>query len=227
MASKTGKKTSKRTPEATRRRPTGIQIGEANARGMILMGATRLFAERGTRAASVEDVLAASGISRRTFYRLYQSKEDILLALYRFGTDGLLDACRTAVSAEREPLRQLEACIDAHLNNARALGRLVFVLGGEAQRLESKLHARRMEVHDSLVLMLEQGLGAEHPVDPLLLRVLVLALEGVVRIILEDGDEGRHVTEAAIERARRVMYRMATATLVGTGPGVTELPTLP
>src|SRR5204863_4624 len=83
---------------------------------------------------TVEDLLAAAGVSRRTFYRLYQSKEDVAEALYHLGTEALLDACRQAVSRETEPLEQLQGCIDTHLRNAHDLGRLVFVLGGEAQR---------------------------------------------------------------------------------------------
>ncbi len=207
--------------------PSGVQLGEATARGLILRGAGVVFAELGVRGASVEDLLAAAGVSRRTFYRLYESKEDVAQALYYLGTEGLLDACRAAVSRETEPLKQLQGCIDAHLKNARDVGRLVFVLGGEAQRLESSLHARRMQVHEILVSMLHEGTPTRggRRVDPLLLRALVLALEGVTRIVLEEGDEGRHVTEASIERARRVMSRLASATLVGEGPGVTPLPT--
>lgn len=208
--------------------PSGVQLGEASARALVLRGAAMVFADRGVRAASVEDLLAAAGISRRTFYRLYESKEAVAEALYRLGTENLLDACRVAVSRETDPLRQLQGCIDAHLKNAHDVGRLVFVLGGEAQRLESSLHARRMEVHDVLVQMLHDGMSQRggKRVDPLLLRALVLSLEGVTRIVLEEGDEGRHVTDASIERARRVMSRLASATLVGEGPGVAPLPTL-
>jgi len=207
--------------------PSGVQLGEATARALVLRGAATVFADRGVRGASVEDLLAAAGVSRRTFYRLYESKEDVAQALYHLGTEGLLDSCRSAVTRETEPLRQLQGCIDAHLKNAHDHGRLVFVLGGEAQRLESSLHARRMQVHEILVEMLHEGTPTRggKRVDPLLLRALVLALEGVTRIILEEGDEGRHVTDASIERARRVMSRLASATLVGEGPGVVPLPT--
>ena len=123
-----------------------------------------------------------------------------------------------------DPLKQIQGCIDAHLRNARELGRLVFVLGGEAQRHESSLHARRMEVHDAIVALLQKGLKRAGSVDPLIARALLLALEGVTRIVLAEGDEGRNVTEAGIERARRVMARLATATLAGEGPGVEPLP---
>lgn len=204
--------------------PSGVQLGEATVRARILQGAASVFAERGVRLASVEDLLKASGISRRTFYRFYESKEDVMDALYRLGTEALLDSCRLAVAEETDPLRQIERCIDAHLNNARGLGRLVFVLGGEAQRHESSLHARRMEVHDELARLLG-GAHEQKRTDPLLFRALILALEGVTRITLQEGDEGRDVTDAGIERTKRVMMRLATGALAGEGPGVSPIPT--
>ncbi len=113
------------------------------------------------------------------------------------------------------------------LVTARDLGHLVWVLGGEAQHHESSLHARRMEVHAALASLL--AATADTPpgtdVDPLLYRALILALEGVTRIMLAEGDQGRRVTTASLERTRRVMLRIATATLAGQGTGVTPLPT--
>jgi AcrR family transcriptional regulator len=209
---------------------SGVQLGEESARALILQGAATVFAKRGVRAASVEDILKASGISRRTFYRFHQNKEDVLVALYRMGTDELLAACRAAVGKETDPLRQLQGCVDAHLRNASEFGRLIFVLGGEAQRHESPLHTRRMHVHGELVALLAASgaaqRGAVKRVDPLLYRGLLLSLEGVTRFVLEEGNEGREVTASGIERARRVMMRIASAAIAGEGAGVTKIPTL-
>jgi len=202
-----------------------VQLGEMIARAMILQGSARVFAEKGVGAASVADLLEGAGVSRRTFYRHFGSKEDVMVALYRMGTDALLEACSAAISEEKEPLRQLERCIDAHLRNAGQLGRLVFVLGGEAQRSESLLHARRIEVHDQLVTLLANS-AAGRNVDPLLFRALIVALEGITRTMLEEGDGGRNVTGAAIARIKRVMMRIGTAALAGKGPGLAPLPTV-
>jgi AcrR family transcriptional regulator len=204
----------------------GVQLGESAVRTMVLQGGATVFAEQGVRAASVEDILKAARISRRTFYRFFDGKEDVLMELYRLGTQGLLESCRLSLAEETDPLRQIERCIDAHLQSARALGRLVFVLGGEAQRHESALHARRMQVHEELADMLCKT-PATRRIDPLMFRAVILALEGVTRMVLAEGDEGRNVSEVAIKRARRTMMRLATATLAGEGPGVTKLPKLP
>lgn len=215
-----GKSNARKAPAPPKRGRSGVQLGEASARGMILQGGAIVFAERGVRAASVDDILKAAGVSRRTFYRLYQGKEDVVEALYRIGTDALLDACAAAIARESDPLRQIQGCIDAHLRNARQLGRLVFVLGGEAQRQESSLHARRMEVQEAIVAQLQRGVKGGTVVDPLLLRAIVMTLEGVTRLVLAEGDEGRRVNDAGIERARAVMTRLATAGLSGEGAAI-------
>ena len=204
---------------------TGVQLGADVARNMIMFGATRVFATKGIRAASVEDLLAAGQVSRRTFYRFFKSKDDVALAMYTLGTSSLIEACRRAISADADLLTQLERFVQIHLTNAQSMGRLIFVLGGEAHRQESPLHARRMEVHDVLAQMI-----CEHPtaakVDPLLVRTLLFAVEAMVRSILQDGDEGRRVTADSIARARKVLMRIVSATVEGTGPRVTPLPTI-
>ena len=209
------------------RRKPGAQLGEDVARSMIIAGAARVFAAKGIRAASVEDLLAAASVSRRTFYRLFESKDDVALALYRFGTANLIENWRGAIESSSDPLEQFARCIDVHLKNAASVGRLVFVLGGEATRQESPLHARRMEVHDVLVDLLRAAHPETARLDPLLVRTTLFALEAVTRQVLTDGDDGRHVTAAAIERARKVMVRFVTAGFAGTGAGVTPLPLAP
>lgn len=185
-----------------------------------------VFGEQGVRGAIVEDILQGAGVSRRTFYRLFGSKEEVALELYRIGTERLLEQCRIGISEERGFLRKIERCIDAHLLNARELPRMVYVLGGEAQRAESLLHPRRVEVHDALLDLALEAAG-ERDIDPLVFRALILTFEGLVRLVLEEGDEGRAVKEEALERARTIMSRMTSATLSGKGAGVTPLPKAP
>ena len=206
--------------------PSGVQLGEESGRALILQGAAAVFALRGARAASVEDILKASGVSRRTFYRFYQSKEDVMVALYQLGTEILVAGCRLAMKKETDPVQQILQGIEVHLRNAREAGRLVFVLGGEAHRQESPLHARRMEVHAQLADLFAAGAARDGKhADPLLYRALVLAMEGVTRLVLEEGDEGRNVSEASIDRARQVMALLATSALLGEAPGDAALPT--
>lgn len=196
-------------------RASGVQLGDTAARTRVLQGAAQVFAEVGVQAASVEDILKAAGVARRTFYRLYDNKEGVMVALYRMGTDSLLGACTIAVSEGKTPLDRVTGCIDAHLRNAREVGRLVFVLGGEAHRPESLLYVRRREVHDALITLFSTALSGRPATseDTLLFRALVLAIEGVTRFVLEAGDEGRDVTDESLTQAREAMVHLVRSTL--------------
>ncbi len=191
---------------------TGVQLGAATARSMVLRGAALALSSKGARMTSVEDILEASGVSRKTFYRFFASKDDVMFALYEAGTEALLAACRAALAHSQDPMERLERCIDAHLGNVRVFSRLIFVLGGEAQHHESPLHARRMWLHEELCALVSQGApGPEQ--DVWAVRGLILALEGLVRFALQQGDEGRSVSEQSFARVREAMLRLGGAQL--------------
>jgi hypothetical protein len=132
-----------------------------------------------------------------------------------------------AIASSSDPVEQFARCIDVHLRAAAMMGRLVFVLGGEASRQESPLHTRRMEVHDQLVEMLRAASPDIARLDSLMVRTTIFALEAITRQVLTDGDEGRKVTTAAVDRAPRVMVRLVSAGFAGSGDGVTPLPLEP
>ena len=206
------------------RNASGVVLGEDVARNQIIMAAGLVFATQGFRETSVDDLLEASGVSRRTFYRLFKSKDDVALAMYAMGTRLLLDGCVAAIGGEQDLLRQLEHCIERYLVNARTMGRIVFVLGGEAQRLESPLHARRVEVHEALVTLLGTSSPQGTQIDPLLIRTLLYSFEVTTRAMLLEADGGRSVSLADVARARAVMMRIASATVAGDGPRVAPIP---
>ena len=65
--------------------PRGRPNRAAQARGKrreeLLRAATRVFARKGYRAASISDVIKAAGVARGTFYLYFRSKQDILFAV--------------------------------------------------------------------------------------------------------------------------------------------------
>jgi AcrR family transcriptional regulator len=66
-------------------------------RARLLEAVTRVVADRGYAAATVTDIVRAAGVSRSTFYELFEGKEACFLDAYRHGVAVLLERVRQAV----------------------------------------------------------------------------------------------------------------------------------
>ena len=83
----------------------------------LLDAVARVVAERGYGAATVADVIALAGVSRRTFYEHFPGLEDCFLAAYEDGMRSLFAAIRSALAGvPRDDLAlRTRVAIDAYL----------------------------------------------------------------------------------------------------------------
>lgn len=81
-------------------------------RAELVSAGMRLFAERGFDATTVDEVADAAGVSRRTLFRYFGSKGDIVMEWAR-GTTSLLTAALRARPLAEEPLTSLHAAFVA------------------------------------------------------------------------------------------------------------------
>jgi AcrR family transcriptional regulator len=88
------------------------QRSRSGTREQLAATALRLFAERGFEATTVDDIADAAGISRRTFFRHFPTKEDAIFPDH----DGL----RTAVGAQLD-MRDHETPVTAMCNAVRVV----------------------------------------------------------------------------------------------------------
>ena len=68
-------------------------------RARLIDGAGKAVARQGFRAVTVEDIVRAAGVSRRTFYQYFGDKDDVLSHLYDGVVTDLLDSVRAAVQS--------------------------------------------------------------------------------------------------------------------------------
>src|SRR5688572_29222127 len=119
--------TSSQKPKAAPRRRGAL--GTYFARTKIIEGAAKVFADKGADDATVEDILRTSRISRRTFYRFFANKEEVLDALFEVALNLFVRAFQEAVAApdpqpekpgaRPRPLARIERLVDVYLGFSR------------------------------------------------------------------------------------------------------------
>jgi AcrR family transcriptional regulator len=188
-------------PSAVETTPLSMRL----AQGGIVGAAARVFARLGFAATRVEDILEAAGVARRTFYKYFSSKEDVLIKALRSAPLGT-------------PLEVvghgLDIYLDYHVENAA----LLKVLVEQAIRSDSSLAEARRRFRREVVTILDDVVrassGEAH--DPMLYLALISALEGLSLDLLATGTNATDVA-----RAKSVMHLLARRVL---GPLVSPAP---
>jgi AcrR family transcriptional regulator len=86
-----------------------------NRRVQLLDAAAQLFNERGFHATSMRDIAKEVGMLSGSIYYHFQSKEEMLLAVYEQGMQRIAEEVDRAVAAADEPWQRLEAACTGHL----------------------------------------------------------------------------------------------------------------
>ena len=178
-------------------------------RARMLDAVVWVVAEKGYPAATVADVVARAGVSRRTFYEEFGDKLDCFLAAYETGAAAVL----VDIHRQLEPLRsadpttRLRAGLDVYLRTladepelARVL--IVDVVGVGPEALEVRERVRTRFAHHW------RGLGVE---DEMMLRALV---GGIAELVQGQILEGR---AAELPQLRPALERFAAAVLADAG----------
>jgi hypothetical protein len=138
----------------------------------------------------------------------------------------LIGAARQIATVPGPPVERLERALDAYLEYHVTVGaNVMHVVQGESMRAGSKLGPRRRAFLDTMVGLLAQEMerATGVRVDPLLLRSLLVAVEGVSLMLRTESEGGTF----DLERAKRVMLRIVLATVAAPAEGaVPPLPVL-
>ena len=148
----------------------------------ILKGAAKAFGESGLKATTVQNILNAAGVSRRTFYLHFRNIEAVLDALYADSATRLLDTLKRALQKSTNTDEALENTVRAYLNFQREGGELLNLLQIEAMHADSIFAGRRQATLDLLVNLISRATEAEQGiiVDKLYVRACLMGIEGTV-----------------------------------------------
>jgi len=134
----------------------------------IARAAWLLFAERGYEDTTVAEIARAAGISRRSFFRYFSSKEDVVIGTSDALAEDVLAAFARRPAAE-PPLvaieRALRPAIETRLADADE-SRAIISLLRESRTLRRALLERHARLEERLALLIAVRTGADMRRDP-------------------------------------------------------------
>jgi len=148
-------------------------------RDALSAAAEKLFLARGFEAVTVEEIAQTAGVSRRTFFRYYESKEDVIVERSdRFGE--LLLAELAERPLDEPPLlairNALVPAVESGLED-RDLVRYVIRLLRETSGLRRAMMEHRNRVEERIAALMARRLGVDSSDNtPMLLAFLTRAL---------------------------------------------------
>lgn len=179
-------------------------------RAALSGAAEELFLRRGFEKTTVEQIARAAGVSRRTFFRYYESKEDVMAERTdRLGE--LLLAELAARPREEPPLvairNALVTAVEAGLAD-RELIRSVIRLLRETSALRRAVMERRNRIEERIAALMARRLGAARDdTTPMLLAFVTRALHDTAFNAWYDHetDDVTGLVDELVDRLRAVV----------------------
>jgi AcrR family transcriptional regulator len=197
----------------------GRELRSMRTRQRIRQAAVDLFERRGVEAVTVDEIADVAGVSRRTFFHHFATKEDAALLPIDRGTRLLGEGVETA---RAQPVFR-DAVIDLTLSALSAVATATpdaTELAWRSARLagrELRLHQRVAELMLVWEQILEDALdGVDLDIDPLERRITIAAIVAATRVALlwsavnRSADQLLPTVAAALQSLRAAGVRRGT-----------------
>jgi AcrR family transcriptional regulator len=173
-------------------------------RERLKQAAIALFLERGFEATTLDDIVAAADISRRTFFHYFASKEDVVFAWQEETTAALIGAVAARPAGES----MLAAAENAISDMVRQLDPREAVAMARLKRDNPALQARDQVKYEKLERALAEALvkRAGNKPDRLKARLVAMIATGAMRV----GGE-LWAAEGAREKSELLVKRVFAA----------------
>lgn len=182
--------------------PTGRRLTAGERRRQLFAVALRLFAERGYRATTMEDIAEAAGVTKPLLYQHFSSKRSLYLELVDSVAEDLLGAIGEATATASGPRQQVELGFAAYFGMVVTHEEAFRLLYGRSDAGDPELGSalRRVEaaIVEAVDPLIAAGLAPEH--RRLLAYAVVGMAEGASRHwIAARSGEGAPVADPATE----------------------------
>jgi AcrR family transcriptional regulator len=186
----------------------GRMLRPDNRRVQLLDAAARLFCERGFHATSMRDIAKAVDMLSGSIYYHFNSKQEMLLAVYAEGARRIGELVDAAIAGEIDPWKRLEAASAAHLNALSVTHRdyaqvMIRTLPQEADGIGDQLRDIRRD-YEAKFRGLIEALPLPPDVDRHYLRLMLIGALNWSHVWYKPGgDPPEVVAKAFIQTLRR------------------------
>jgi AcrR family transcriptional regulator len=185
------------------------RLGAPERRQQLVNTALKLFAERGYRATTMEDIAAAAGVTKPLLYQHFDSKRALYLELVHAVSDDLVDALRRAYKQSAGPRDKVERGFVAYFEVIASRLDAFRLLFGRHAPDDVELSGAVRQVEASVLDLLEAQLP--ETLEPAHRRLVAHAImgmsEGGTRFWVEQGRRDDAAPDSA--EVRRVGTRIA------------------
>lgn len=208
-----------------------MRKGDAK-RQQLLGEAEKLFCQRGYDKTSVQDILAAAGISKGGFYHHFDSKDEVLTALCRRRAERAAAFTADALDAAHTPMERINAVlrgfIPMRLEETAFLNMLLPVIARAEGRAIAMTYQDALESHFLPLLRAEiaAAMGTVFPpvkdVESIVLNTVNHCWMGVAASLYNALREGRR-PDTTVFLALLEKYRRAVEVLLDAPYGTVEI----
>lgn len=208
-----------------------MRKGDAK-RQQLLGEAEKLFCQRGYDKTSVQDILAAAGISKGGFYHHFDSKDEVLTALCQRRAERAAAFTADALDAAHTPMERINAVlrgfIPMRLEETAFLNMLLPVIARAEGRAIAMTYQDALESHFLPLLRAEisAAMGTVFPpvkdVESIILNTVNHCWMGVAASLYNALREGRR-PDTTVFLALLEKYRRAVEVLLDAPYGTVEI----
>jgi AcrR family transcriptional regulator len=194
----------------------GKRLRAEHRRQQLLDVALRLFAARGFKATTMDDIAEAAGVTKPLLYQHFASKRALYLELVEGVAASMLEALGKAVAAADGPRQQVEGGFAAYFDLVVTHADAFALLFGSEVPNDPELSQAVRHVEDMLAeavdVLIDAGLDEDH--RRLLAYAVVGMAEGASRHFLAVGEaSGSLPDQADADRSARRVADLAWAGL--------------
>ena len=176
-------------PTAKDHRPRVAAERRARMRRKLVESALFVFAEKGVDASVIEDVIAAAGVSRGTFYNYFRTNAELVVAAIEELGNEVVDLIESRVKAMPSPAERLLSGLRLYLGAARGyslFARFIARVGPQAISPDNLVY-KYIPIH--IAEGMKAGEFVDAPVGVALDMIVGAGLVAVTRISARRADE--------------------------------------